>query len=130
MPLYETSSKFLPHQNTSTVRGFVQLLFHLRHQKFELRRSLECTQGSLDYLKKDVIELQNYHRNGVHIGPQLNETMERPQQFEDKNIKENLKIVGFPEISGEINEQTRNRVKNSSRINFALHPLKVLMPTA
>ena len=46
----------------------------LRHENSELRRSLEFTQRSLDDLKKDVIELQNSHRNNAPIGTQLNKT--------------------------------------------------------
>ena len=64
------------------------------------------------------------------IGTHVNETMERLRQTEDENRKENLKIVGIPEINGENNEQTHNRYKNSSRINFAFRPLKLLMSTA
>ena len=93
MPLDETSSKFLLDQNTSTVRGFVQMLFDklssemadLRHENSELHRSLEFTQGSLDDLKKDVIELNSSHFNNAPFGTQLNETMELLRQTEDVN---------------------------------------------
>ena len=70
------------------MHGFVQMLYDklcsemtdLRHENSEVRRSLEFTEGSLDDLKKGVIELQTSHRNNTSIGTQLNETLERLRQ--------------------------------------------------
>ena len=103
------------------MNGFVQILFdklssemaELRHENSELRRSLWFTQGWLDDLKKHLIQLQNSHCDNAPTGPQLNETMEPLRQIEDENRKENLKIVGIREISGENNQ---NKTKKGAKI--------------
>ena len=93
------------------MRGFVQMLFDklsgdmadLRHGNSEIR--------SLDDLRNDVTELQDSHRNNDTFGTQLNDTMERQRQIEDENKKEFLKMVCIPELRGENNEQTQNKMQ-------------------
>ena len=122
--------KLLLDQNLEAMKAFVGSAIHdvkdelknLREENFELKRSLEFTQGELDGVKRKCDELSQ-KMNTVS----LEDVCDRIRLLEDLSRSKNLRIVGLEEQNNgqENSEQTLDKVQKLVRDKLLLSDVKL-----
>ena len=105
----------LMEHNLLAIKTFVEMLIkpineelvRLREENYEIKRSLEFSQGEIDELKSRVPDKRLLDDNTQEV----NNLCNRTRTLEDYNKRKNIRITGMKEVINENNELTQKKVQ-------------------